>query len=326
MKFANPEYLYLFLLIPVIILYLVKWKKGSFIRVSSTNYLFKGVKSSLKVKLRWLPIFFKIIGLSLFILALARPQSSKISTETETEGIDIIITLDISTSMLAQDFKPNRFKAASEVAKKFIGGRENDRIGFVVFAGESFTQCPLTNDYGILLGLIDKIKMGLIEDGTAIGTAILNSVNRLKDSKAKSKVIILLTDGENNKGDVDPETAADAAQALGIRMYTIGIGKKKAPYPVRDFFGREVIQTVDFKIDEKMLKEIAEMTNGKFFRAKNQNKLPAIYKEIDKLEKSKINTEYFERFSEEYNLFLFPGILFLLLGILLNNTYFKREY
>ena len=326
MKFANPEYFYLFLLIPIIVLYLFKWKKGSYIRVSSTSYLFKGVKSTLKVKLRWFPSLLKIVGISLLIVALARPQSSKISTETETEGIDIIIALDISTSMLAQDFKPNRFKAAAEVAKKFIEGRKNDRIGFVVFAGESFTQCPLTNDYGILLGLIDKIKMGLIEDGTAIGTAILNSVNRLKDSKAKSKVIILLTDGENNKGVVDPETAADAAQALGIRMYTIGIGKKKAPYPVRDFFGREVIQEVEFKIDEKMLKEIAEMTKGKFFRAKNQNKLPEIYKEIDKLEKSKINTEYFERFSEEFNIFLFPGILFILLGILLNNTYFKREY
>jgi len=326
MKFANPEYLYLFLIIPVIILYLFKWKKGSFVRVSSTNYLFKGVKSTLKVKLRWLPNLLKIIGLSLFILAIARPQSSKVSTETETEGIDIIITLDVSTSMLAQDFKPNRFKAASEVAKKFIEGRKNDRIGFVVFAGESFTQCPLTNDYGILLGLIDKIKMGLIEDGTAIGTAILNSVNRLKDSKAKSKVIILLTDGENNKGEVDPETAADAAQALGIRMYTIGIGKKKAMYPVRDYFGREVLQEVEFKIDEKMLKEIAEMTKGKFFRAKNQNKLPEIYKEIDKLEKSKINKKFYERFSEEFNIYLLPGIITLLLGIILNNTYFKREY
>lgn len=323
-KFANPEYLYLLLLVPLAAFYLFKRKGTPFLRFADVRLL-KQLKPTLRVRLRWLPNALKIAALSLLIIALARPQSTHENYETITEGIDIVIALDISTSMLAQDFQPNRFKASIEVAKEFIKGRKNDRIGLVVFAGESYTQCPLTGDYKILLELLDKIKLGVIEDGTAIGDGLINAVNRLRESKAKSRVVILLTDGENNRGEVAPETAADAAKAMGVRIYTIGVGEKFAPYPVQDFFGRTILQNVEFNIDETMLSYMAKITDGKYYRARNANKLKAIYKEIDEMEKTKISTKTYKRFAEKYNNYLIPALLLLLLGIILEHTIFKRS-
>ena len=323
-KFNNPEYFYLFfLLVGVVVFYLTR-KKNPSLKFSNTAPLQRS-KSTLRSRFYLLPYFIKVISLSLLIIALARPQSTTESSETITEGIDIVIALDISTSMLAQDFKPDRFRASLEVAKEFIKGRQNDRIGFVVFAGESYTQCPLTTDYNILYELADKIKMGIIEDGTAIGTAIINSINRLKDSKSKSKIIILLTDGENNKGEIEPATAAQAAEALGVRIYSIGIGKNRAPYPFKDMFGNTRLREVDFKIDEEMMVGIAESTGGKYFRAQDKDKLEKIYKEIDKLEKTKIKVKSYKRFNEKYDQFLLPGLILLLLALVLENTYFMKR-
>ena len=324
MKFANPEFLYLLLIIPVLIIYTYRKRGKPYVRISDSRFI-KDLKPTLRMRIRWLPSFLKMLAVTLFIVALARPRSTSVSTETTTEGIDVIITLDVSTSMLAQDFKPNRFKAAANVAKEFIKGRKNDRIGFVVFAGESYTQCPLTTDYGILLNLIDKIKMNQIEDGTAIGTALVNSVNRLRDSNAKSKVVILLTDGENNKGEVAPETAADVAQALGVRIYTIGVGQKIAPYPIKTFYGRTILQDQEFKIDEEMLGSIAEMTGGKYFKATSKNKLKRIYKEIDKLEKTKIMTKSYKKYEELYLKYLLIGFISLVLSLILDNSIFRRN-
>jgi len=324
MKFANPEFLYLLLLVPVLLIYIYRKRGKPYVRVSDSRF-FSGLKPTLRVRLRWLPVLLKAVAIVCFVFALARPRSSSVSTETTTEGIDVIITLDVSTSMLAEDFKPNRFRAAANVAKEFIKGRKNDRIGFVVFAGESYTQCPLTTDYAVLLDLIDKIKMNQIEDGTAIGTALVNSVNRLRESTAKSKVVILLTDGENNKGEVEPETAADVAQAMGVRIYTIGVGKKIAPYPIKTFYGRTILQDQEFKIDEEMLSSIADMTGGKYFKATNKNKLKGIYQEIDKLEKTKIMTRSYKNYKELYLTYLLIGLAAQLLALVLENSLFKRN-
>lgn len=323
-QFANPEYLYLFFFVPLIAIYILKRRGTPFVRFSDIRF-FKILNPTLRVRLRWLPQLLKISAMCFLIIALARPQSTHVNYETITEGIDIVIALDISSSMEAMDFQPNRFKASIEVAKEFIKGRKNDRIGLVVFAGESYTQCPLTSDYTILLSLLDKIKIGVIEDGTAIGDGTINSINRLRESKAVSRVIILLTDGENNRGEVAPETAADAAKAMGIRIYTIGVGEKYAPYPLRDPFGRVSLQNVEFNIDEPMLSYMAKTTDGKYFRAKNENKLKAIYKEIDDMEKTKISTKTYKRYAEKYLAYLITGLILLLLGIVLEHTVFKRS-
>ncbi|MBN2790315.1 MAG: VWA domain-containing protein [Candidatus Delongbacteria bacterium] len=323
-KFNNPEYFYLFFVLIVATIYRFSRRRYPSLRYSSIRPL-KNSKPTLRTRVILLPDIIKLAAITLFIFALARPQSTSESSETITEGIDIVIALDISTSMLAQDFKPDRFRASLEVAKEFIKGRQNDRIGFVVFAGESYTQCPLTTDYNILYELSDKIKMGIIEDGTAIGTAIINSINRLKESKSKSKVIILLTDGENNKGEIEPETAAQAAEALGIRIYSIGIGKDRAPYPFKDMFGNTRLREIDFKIDEEMMVSIAETTGGKYFRAQDKEKLEKIYEEIDKLEKTKIKIKSYKRFNEKFEQFLLPGIILLLLSLVLENTYFAKK-
>ena len=226
--------------------------------------------------------------------------------------------------MLAEDFKPNRLEASKNVAIQFISGRENDRIGLVVFSGESFTQCPLTTDHAVLINLFKNVKSGIIEDGTAIGLGLANAINRLKDSKAKSKVIILLTDGENNMGEIAPQTAANLASAFGIRVYTIGVGTKgMAPYPFKTAFGTQY-QNVEVHIDEDMLREIANLTGGKYFRATNNQKLKNIYAEIDKLEKSKIDVKHYSTKQEEYFWFaLFAG-LFLVLEIFIRNAVLRN--
>ena len=262
----------------------------------------------------------------IFILALARPQAGQKEEEIITEGIDIMLTLDISGSMKAEDFSPqNRLGAAKDVLREFIKSRRNDRIGMVVFSRYSFTQCPLTLDYGALLELLDKVDIGMVEDGTAIGTALSNAVNRLRDSGAKSRIIILLTDGVNNAGKIDPLTAAKAAKTLGIKIYTVGAGKPGgAMYPVQDsIFGKRYVR-MDTEIDEALLKNIADETGGLYFRAKDKEGLMEIYKTIGQLEKTKIETKEYADYTEIAGLFILPGFILLLLEIISGNTLFRK--
>jgi len=267
----------------------------------------------------------------LIIIAIARPQTSRGFEEISTEGIDIMLILDASGSMRAEDFKPqNRLQAAKEVVKEFLQGRENDRIGLIVFAGKSYTQCPLTLDYNILEELLDHVEVGIIEDGTAIGLAIANAVDRLKDSKAKSKVAVLLTDGENNRWEIAPITAARAAAAMNIRIYTIGIGSiyGGAPIPVDTVFGKDYIRVdgelVLTKLDEDTLRRIANETSARYFRATDEKKLSQIYEEISKLETTKLNVKRYIRHNELTAYFLLPAAILLLLEIILSNTRFRK--
>jgi len=300
--------------------YIFKEKTASAdLQISSTN-AFKGMKTSVKVYIRHLLFVLRLLALSLLITVLARPQSSTSWNETTTEGIDIVLALDISSSMLAQDFKPNRLVAAKDVATKFILGRENDKIGLVVFSGESFTQCPLTTDHAVLVNLFKDIKSGMIEDGTAIGLGLANAVNRLKESKSKSKVVILLTDGVNNRGEIAPVTASELASAYGIRVYTVGVGTMgTAPYPVQTMFGTKM-QQMPVEIDEDVLKEIAKNTDGQYFRATSNTKLKEIYEEIDKLEKSKIDVKHYSKKNEMYLNFGMLALLLLVLELLMKHT------
>jgi Ca-activated chloride channel family protein len=255
---------------------------------------------------------------------MARPQSTDNLREVTTEGIDIMVSLDISGSMQAMDFKPNRLEAAKDVAIEFISGRQNDKMGLVVFAAESFTQCPLTIDHATLINLIQDVNFGMLTDGTAIGMGLSTAVSRIKDSNAKSKVIILLTDGVNNRGEIHPLTAAELAKTFGIRVYTIGVGSHgTAPVPVNTVFGQQV-QQMEVKIDEEMLREIADMTGGKYFRATNKNKLKEIYEEIDQMEKTKIEVKEYTKRSEEFILFALLALAFLLTEIVLRNTVLRN--
>jgi Ca-activated chloride channel family protein len=254
------------------------------------------------------------------IIVLARPQSTDSWQNRSTEGIDIVLAIDVSTSMLAEDLKPNRIEAAKDVAASFISGRMNDNIGLVVFSGESFTQCPLTTDHAVLLNLFKDIRCGIIQDGTAIGLGLANAVSRIKDSKAVSKVIILLTDGSNNMGEIAPVTAADIAKTFGIRVYTIGVGSKgMAPYPFQTAYGVQY-QNVPVDIDEDMLKQIAALTGGQYFRATDNATLAGIYEEIDRLEKTKINVQEYSKKQEEYRNIAILALILLLLEILLRNV------
>jgi len=291
-RFANPEFLLLLVIIPLMVIWYFKKNvvRSGTLRFSNIGIV-KNVSKSPSRKYRHVIFLFRIITIALLIVAFARPQSGITEQEIITEGIDIILAMDISSSMKAEDLAKgkNRLDVTKEVAAKFITGRTNDRLGMVVFAGRSFTQCPLTLDYGILLKFLKEIYIGMVEDQTAIGMAIANCVNRLRDSKAKSKVVILLTDGRNNRGEIDPITAANVAQAIGVRIYTIGAGKRgKAPYPIDDpFFGKRY-QYVQIDIDEDILKKIANITGGKYFRATNKASLEKIYEEIAEMEKTKI--------------------------------------
>jgi len=271
-------------------------------------------------------IFFALrtMAVGLLIIALARPQKSDKFQNVSTEGIDIVLAQDISGSMLARDFKPDRLEAAKNIATEFISGRPYDRIGLVVFSGESFTQCPLTTDHAVLINLLREIQSGMIEDGTAIGMGLATAVNRIKDSKAKSKVIILLTDGVNNKGEIAPATAAEIAKTFGIRVYTIGVGTQGvAPYPVQTPYGIQY-QDMPVEIDEGILQKIAETTGGKYFRATDNNSLIQIYKEIDKLEKSKIDVKQFTKKQEKYLLPALIAFCMLIFEIIARNTVFKN--
>ena len=322
--FINPEYFYL-LIIPVVysIWYFFKRRNiNSEILFSNLGSLNK--TKTLKNRLRDLPQIFNIVAICLLIIALARPQSSTNWEESTTEGIDIVLSMDISGSMLAEDLKPNRLEASKDVAVDFISKRVNDRIGLVIFSGESFTQCPLTTDHNVLINLFKDVKSGMVEDGTAIGMGLATAVNRLKDSDAISKIIILLTDGVNNKGVVAPFTAAEIAKQFGIRVYTIGVGTEGyAPYPFQTPFGVQY-QDVEVQIDEETLQNIATVTDGKYFRATNNSKLKEIYKDIDKLEKSKIQVTEFHKRSEEFSTFAIPAFIILLFGFILEKTYLKQ--
>lgn len=327
-EFAHPEYFYLLLLIvPMIAWYIYRQKKiQPNIQVSTIEPLLQ-LKGTARVYLRHLPVILRIFALALLITILARPQSTNRWENVTTEGIDIVIALDISGSMLAMDFKPDRLEASKDVAVEFISGRPNDRIGLIVFSGESFTQCPLTTDRAVIINLFKEIKSGMIEDGTAIGVGLANAIARLKDSKAASKVIILLTDGVNNQGAIDPLTAAELAKSFGIRVYTVGIGSiGTAKYPVgkNPWTGQMVYQDIPVEIDEAVLQQISDMTNGRYFRATNNQKLREIYAEIDKLEKSKIDVKEYSKKQEEYKWFAFAAFMFLLIEILLRNTVFRK--
>lgn len=319
--FANPKILLLLiLLVPIIVWYIKKWANiQPSIQVSNTQQLsyFKPTK---KIWLQHALFASQIVALIFLMIALARPQSTNKWKNVLSEGIDIIISLDISGSMLAADFKPNRLEAAKEVGIEFIKGRSNDRIGLVVFAAESFTQCPLTTDHATLINLMKDIKMGLIDDGTAIGMGLATAINRLKDIKSPSKVIILITDGVNNQGSIAPITAAEIAKVYGIRVYTIGIGTRgMAPFPIQTPFGIQY-QNMEVEIDEPLMQQIAEITEGKYFRATNIQKLRDIYKEIDQMEKTKIEVKEFKKREEEFFKFGAIALSFLLIAFIIKQS------
>ena len=300
-SFAQKEFFWLFLIIPVMIVvyFLFNRKRQTTLTFSSFDN-FSGYKKTLRQQLKHLPFVLLVLSCVLIIVALARPQSSSGGQNITSEGIDIVLALDISPSMLAEDLKPNRIDAAKKVANEFIEGRPNDRIGLVVFSGESFTQCPITSDHTVLKNLLQGVQSGMLSDGTAIGEGLATAVNRIKASKAKSKVIILLTDGMNNVGEISPQTAGDIAKAFNIRVYTVGAGTQGvAPYPFKTPFGIQY-QNMPVDIDEPTLKAISAETGGKYFRATRTSELKNIYAEIDKLEKTKIEVTEFHHKSEEF--------------------------
>jgi len=323
-EFAHPIMFWLFLLIPLLIVWY--WRNQKRLNpaiILSTAFVLKDVKPSLKQRLRHLTFVFRMLVFVFLILTLARPQSSTSRQDVSIEGIDIVLAMDISGSMLAEDFRPNRLEASKDVAMNFIDARVNDRIGLVVFSGESFTQCPITTDHSVLKNLFSGIKSGMIEDGTALGDGLATAVSRLKNSTAVSKVIILLTDGVNNAGFVDPQSAAEIAQLYGIRVYTIGVGTRgMAPYPFETPFGKQY-QNIEVQIDEPLLKKISASTDGKYFRATNKKSLEQIYQEIDKMEKSKIDVSEFKRRHEEFMPFLMLALALLLAEFLLKHFYFR---
>jgi|AntRauTorcE11898_2_1112593.scaffolds.fasta_scaffold01452_8 Ca-activated chloride channel family protein len=322
--FANPGFLYLLMLIPLLAAWYI-FKHQDYhasLRISDAGSL-DGVRPGWRVHLRHLPFALRMLALSLMIVAFARPQSSTQQRNINIKGIDVVMTMDISSSMLAEDFKPNRLEAAKKVAWNFIEGRPNDRIGLVVFSGESFTQCPLTTDHRIIKNLFEDIESGMIEDGTAIGDGLATSINRLKESQSVSKVIILLTDGVNNKGSLDPVSAAEIAKMYGLRVYTIGVGSRgTAPYPVQGMFGKRY-QRMEVEIDEELLQNIADMTGGKYFRATDSQKLEEIYGEIDQLERSKIDVTEFTEKAEEFLPLVLLAFGILALEFILKNTLLK---
>lgn len=325
MMFAQPYYLLLLLLIlPIAAWYILRRSKHHATLQVSNSYGMEKAGKTWKTRLQHLPFILRMVVLVFIVVVLARPQSTNSWQNVTTEGIDIMLTLDISSSMLAEDLKPNRMEAAKSVASSFIAGRPNDNIGLVVFAAESFTQCPLTTDHTVLLNLFGSIKSGLVEDGTAIGLGLANAISRIKDSQAKSKVIILLTDGTNNRGDIDPITAAEIAKTFGVRVYTIGVGTKgKAPYPFQTAYGVQY-QNVDVVIDEEPLRQIAAITGGDYYRATSNSSLKNIYNEIDKLEKTKFNVKEYSKKNEEYRLFALLALLALVVEFLLRHTLLRR--
>jgi len=330
MEFVNKEYFFLLvLIIPYILWYFLKYKKSMpTMRISDTN-AYLNAQYNWRVRIKHVPMLLRCIVYILIVFALARPQTHNSWNNKTVEGIDIMLAMDVSTSMLAEDLKPNRMEAAKEVASEFISGRPSDNIGLTIFAGEAFTQCPMTVDHTSLLNLLQNVRTdiasrGLIHDGTAIGMGLANAITRLKNSKTKSKVIILLTDGSNNMGDISPMTAAQIARSLGVRVYTIAVGTNKiAPYPM-PIGGTIQYVNIPVDIDTKTLKNIASVTDGNFYRATNTNELKQIYRDIDKLEKTKMKVKKYSKHNEVYQLFVFAAFIFLFLEILLRNTLLRR--
>ena len=318
MTFANPEYLFLLLLLlPIVGWYIYELRKSdASVQVSDTRVLAAQPKS-IRIWLLHVPFVLRIAVITLISIALARPQLTNKWSSQSTEGIDIMMALDISGTMLAEDLRPNRLEAAKKVASDFVIARPNDQIGLVVFAGESFTQCPLTTDHAVLVNLFKSAEYGMVEDGTAIGLGLANAVNRMKDSETKSKVIILLTDGSNNRGDIDPQTAAEIAKTYGIRVYTIGVGSYgQARVPVQTPIGKQYI-TMDNEFDETTLRSIAETTGGQYFRAKDNTSLKAIYDQIDQMEKTKLRVREFSKHTENFMPFLYAALICLLLELII---------
>ncbi len=326
-RFADPTWLLLLLIIPLLAYWYVRrhQRLQSSMRYSNLDIIKQAPRSPLK-KFRHGLFVLRMLTLAVLIIAMARPQAGSKSREVITEGIDIMLCMDVSTSMLAEDFQPhNRLEVSKLVAQDFIRGRANDRLGLVVFAGQSFTQCPLTLDYGILLKFMEQIECGMVEDGTAIGNALANCVNRLRDSKAKSKVAILLTDGQNNRGEIDPITAARVAKAYKIRVYTIGAGTRgEALYPIMDPIWGKRYERRPVDIDENLLRQVAQITSGKYFRATDKTSLEKIYKEIGELEKTKIQVKEYTRYDERFVGYALAGLLLLLAEIVLANTRFRK--
>ena len=324
-EFASSYFLYGLIIIPLLIVWYIFLgrKHQAYVKFSDTGF-FKGMPKSWRIYARHILFVLDICALALLIIALARPQSSSKNQKINVEGIDIVLTIDLSSSMLAQDLKPDRLEAAKSISAEFVKGRPEDRMGLVVFASETFTQVPLTTDHGMLLNMMKDLKCGMLEDGTAIGDGLASSVSRLKDSEAISKVVILLTDGDNNAGSIDPATAAEMAKLFGIRVYTIGVGTRgTAPYPVQTPFGGIQYQQIQVTINEPLLQQIADETGGRYFRATSNEKLEQIYAEIDQLERSKIEINEFTRIHEEFLPFVMLGLALLLLGFILKNTIFK---
>ena len=325
MEYANPKYLYLLLLlIPLIGWYIFKLRKMQATFKLSSGYAFEKAPSTLRVYMRHFPFLLRVIAIALVIIVLARPQSVNSSDISKSEGIDIIMALDISGTMMANDFSPTRLEAAKKVASEFINDRQSDRIGLVIFAGESFTQCPLTTDHRVLLNLLSEVKFGLIEDGTAIGLGLANSVNRLKDSQSKSRVVILLTDGSNNAGQIAPLTAAELAASYGIRVYTIGIGSRGTSVArVMTPYGMQSMN-VSGDFDERTLTEIASKTGGSYFRATDNTSLSGIYDEIDQMEKSHISVNTVTKRKELYLPFAIIALALIGGELILRRTWLRN--
>ncbi len=327
--FKDPVIFWLLLLLPIVLIVDKSRHSGSSFVFSSED-LVKDLKPTARVRLGKSLIIFRIAAIALMIIALARPQAILDSSKAVSEGVDIVLTIDTSTSMLAEDFRLgsrriNRFDLVREVVKDFIRKRKDDRIGMVAFAARAYTVCPLTTDYAWLNENLDRVRVGMIEDATAVGSAIASSINRLKNSKTKSKIIILLTDGVNNAGNISPLVAAEAAKALKIKIYTIAVGTKGlSPYPLKDYYGRTVYRNMPIEIDEESLRRIAETTGGKYYLATDTEKLRSIYDEINSLEKSNIEHFGYREYNELFHYFLIPGAMLLVAGIFLSNTIFLK--
>lgn len=330
MSFANSEYLLLLLLlIPLIVWYVLKGRKrNASLQIPSTD-MYRLTAKSYKYYLIHLPFILEVLSLAMLIIILARPQTTDNWQNTEIEGIDIMMCVDVSTSMLTEDLQPNRLEAAKSVAAEFINGRPNDNIGLTIFAGETFTQCPMTVDHAVLLNLFHSVNSdiaanGIIEDGTAIGMGLANAISRLKDSQAKSKVIILLTDGSNNRGEISPMTAAEIAKSFGIRVYAVGVGTNgTAPYPMQTYGGVTQYVNVPVEIDENVLRQIASTANGQYYRATSNSKLKEVYEEIDKLERTKLKVKEFSKNQEAYQPFAWLLLIMVTSVIVLKQTVLK---
>ena len=324
-SWANPEYLYLLIAVPLLIVWYWFRHRSSDAEVTFSSLEgFEGEIKSVKVWLRHSLFVLRLLAISLLIIAIARPQSTSRRQNVSVEGIDIVLALDVSGSMLARDFKPDRLEASKDIAHNFIMKRPNDRIGLVIFSGEAFTQVPLTTDHAMIANMFHEIKSGMIEDGTAIGDGLATAVSRLQESDAISKVVILLTDGVNNAGSVDPMSAAEIAKLYGVRVYTIGVGSEGyAPYPVQTPYGIQM-QQMKVQIDEDLLKKIADETGGRYFRATGNARLREIFNDIDKLEKSKIDIQEFRKKYEMFLPFALLALGLFIFEILLRYLVFRK--